>query len=334
MKQQIHTEDFQQLIIENAYPERFYSEEGITERIIVINESFGKSSLKEIFFDGVYISVGALNIFKPTILHTKADFETVAMHFCIEGSSHSRLQGSSKNFTTFGANQHNLIYMPYYEGKLELPEYADMKMLEINLTLEFFQRIASEDFPVFKSFFENIRSKSHGILGKHNRTITPRMQWLIKEIVECKQKGYLKRLFLEAKILELFMLQVEMFEEPQLQKQAFLKKKDVDKIVHAQHIILANINTPYTLLELSRQVGINDFKLKRGFKEVFGNTVFGYIHQIRMERAKEKLLQGEMNISEVADYTGYKNRTHFSAAFKKTFGFSPTELINCKGGIS
>ncbi|MFC0184839.1 helix-turn-helix domain-containing protein [Pseudarcicella hirudinis] len=224
--------------------------------------------------------------------------------------------------------------MPYYEGKLELPEYADMKMLEINLTLEFFQRIASEEFPVFKSFFENIRSKSHGILGKHNRTITPRMQWLIKEIVECKQKGYLKRLFLEAKILELFMLQVEMFEEPQLQKQAFIKKKDVDKIVHAQHIILANINTPYSLLELSRQVGINDFKLKRGFKEVFGNTVFGYIHQIRMERAKEKLLQGEMNISEVADYTGYKNRTHFSAAFKKTFGFSPTGLINCKGGIS
>ncbi|WP_256441273.1 helix-turn-helix transcriptional regulator [Chitinophaga sp. HK235] len=70
----------------------------------------------------------------------------------------------------------------------------------------------------------------------------------------------------------------------------------------------------------------NDFKLKKGFKEMFGNTVFGYMNQVRMEKAKLLLLEGKNSIADISFTVGYKNPQHFTAAFKKHFGYLPSEL--------
>ena len=65
----------------------------------------------------------------------------------------------------------------------------------------------------------------------------------------------------------------------------------VCRIHQAKDILIRQIDNPPSLLSLARQVGINDFKLKQGFRQVFGTTVFGYLHSHRMERAAQ-LLQG------------------------------------------
>ena len=75
--------------------------------------------------------------------------------------------------------------------------------------------------------------------------------------------------------------------------------------------------------ELSRIAGINEFKLKRGFKEVFGQTVFGYLNDERMDLAKSDLLEKQKSITEIAFELGFSSVQHFSNAFKKKFGVSP-----------
>ena len=81
---------------------------------------------------------------------------------------------------------------------------------------------------------------------------------------------------------------------------------------------------PHSLQSLSRAFCLNEFKLKKGFKELFGDTVFGYIHSLRMQHARSLILDEKMNINKVAGKVGYKNANHFSTAFKKQFGIAPS----------
>lgn len=73
-------------------------------------------------------------------------------------------------------------------------------------------------------------------------------------------------------------------------------------------------------------VGINQTKLKSGFKQLFGTTVFGYLTDIRMEKARLLILSEKKNVGEVADLVGYQHPHHFAAAFKRKFGYSPGKL--------
>ena len=79
---------------------------------------------------------------------------------------------------------------------------------------------------------------------------------------------------------------------------------------------------------MAQYVGTNEFTLKKGFKELFGTTVFNFWNDAKMAEAKKMLLNGSMNVSEVSDLVGYKNPRHFSAAFKRKYGMIPSTLKN------
>jgi AraC-like DNA-binding protein len=121
-------------------------------------------------------------------------------------------------------------------------------------------------------------------------------------------------------------LQIEQFEGHNCQTFCSLQKHDVEKIYEAKSFVERHLNEPCSLLELSRHVGINDFKLKKEFKEIFGTTVFGYLNDLRMEEARRMLSEENRTINEVAKFVGYKNQTHFTVAFKKKYGILPRYL--------
>ncbi len=160
-----------------------------------------------------------------------------------------------------------------------------------------------------------------------NMDITASMNMIISEMSNCKKQGALKRLFLEGKTLELLMLQVEQFESADQQRHpAGIQPGDVEKIHHARYLLEQHIDTPCSLTDLARQVQLNDFKLKKGFKEIFGTTVFGYLRDLRMQEARRMLRHTSKSINEIADYCGYEYVQHFSTAFKKKYGLTPSKL--------
>jgi AraC-like DNA-binding protein len=83
------------------------------------------------------------------------------------------------------------------------------------------------------------------------------------------------------------------------------------------------VENPPFLLELARQVGLNEKKLNLGFKQVFGTTVFDYLRTYRLEKAKQLLNEGKMNVTEVAFGVGYLHHSTFSRSFTRHFGISP-----------
>ncbi len=85
------------------------------------------------------------------------------------------------------------------------------------------------------------------------------------------------------------------------------------------------MNNPCSLIDLAHQVGTNDAYLKKHFKEVFGTTVFGYLHDAKMREARKMLLE-DKTVTEVAYHTGYRYVAHFTRAFKKYFGVTPNQV--------
>jgi AraC-like DNA-binding protein len=156
------------------------------------------------------------------------------------------------------------------------------------------------------------------------QTITPMMLLTLEQILNCPYQGRMKQLYLESKSIELLVLFLDqVIAEPMIVPSRIrLKPEDVERIHQAKHILTQQMDNPPSLITLARQVGLNDRKLKQGFRQVFNTTVFGYLHQYRIEQAQH-LLRQQHSIAAVATTVGYASPTAFNAAFRRMVGTSP-----------
>lgn len=154
------------------------------------------------------------------------------------------------------------------------------------------------------------------------KDLNAKAQSISKNILDSNQTPYIKRLLLEAGIVELLIKQHRPNETA---LHPVFSDTDKARLLEAKKIVEQNLKHPCSLIELSRKTGLNDFKLKKGFKAIFGNTVFGYLAERRMNLAY-KLLKDGHSVSEVAETVGYKNAHHFTAAFKKYFDMLPSKV--------
>ncbi len=102
---------------------------------------------------------------------------------------------------------------------------------------------------------------------------------------------------------------------------------DRDKVSKARDVLIQHIGEPITIKELSRKVAMNECYLKKGFKEMFGSTIFDFYQSQRMEHARYLLYEKGLSVTEVSQMLGYSSISHFSTAFKKHTGLKPCELL-------
>jgi AraC family transcriptional activator of pyochelin receptor len=135
-------------------------------------------------------------------------------------------------------------------------------------------------------------------------------------------------MFFFSKSIEMLVLQAESFNKLLYKKSLYIKNDyDKERILFARDYLIKHIERPPTLTQLSKIAGINEYKLKRGFKETFNQTAFEYLSDVRLETAKNDLLDKTKSITEIAFELGYSSLQHFSAAFKKKFGVAPSKVI-------
>lgn len=321
----LYASDLPELLLKKTYPEVFDSKDGgLTEHCYHLDNVLGTGSYKETYFEGVHIGYGDITLAKKTLIHFKTDFETVEMHFTLSG----RTAAISKDFSehiSFEPQQHNIIYVNGMNGKMEWME-RELKVFEVNLSPVFFRKYLPEDSLHFRQFKKAMDKGYSSLLCPSHNLINLQMHQIIRDIMDCERKGAFKKMFLEAKVIELLLLQMEQLSAGD-QSPSGLKKADIEKIYAVRDLILNNLTQPSSLIELSHKVGTNEFMLKKGFKALFGTTVFGFWNDAKMEEARKMLESQEMKINEVSDAIGYKNPQHFSAAFKRKFGVVPSSLM-------
>jgi AraC-like DNA-binding protein len=160
-------------------------------------------------------------------------------------------------------------------------------------------------------------------------TLSPNIHLVLQQILNCPYTGSIQQVYLEGKALELIALQsVHFLQFDRSNPHQSLKRSDVERIHQARAIVTQRLENPPSLLGLARAVGLNDCTLKRGFRQVFGTTVFSYIRQQRLMKARQLLQDTEMSVAEVTCLVGYTHPGHFAAAFKREFGVSPKVFQN------
>lgn len=297
----------------------------VTERRNKYSFPFGDAEIVEIAFSGIYIVYGDMLV-KQSRLRIKSfdEPDMVELHFALTGG------GIMENYLTnkrldIKANQHNIIYSPDFDGTAEFDTDGPHKFFEVNFERSRFIDLTSESSILLKNFAENIMNNRSVEISSENLPITLAMHSCINDIMNCHFTGGLKLLFLQSKCLELLALQAQAFEEAakKTERPALKSAYDKERIYYAREYLLANAKHPPCLTELARIAGINEFKLKHGFKEVFKNTVFGYLSDYKLMRAKELLADNSKDIKNISDELGYSSVQHFSNAFSKKFGISP-----------
>ncbi|MGJ3251633.1 MAG: helix-turn-helix transcriptional regulator [Elainellaceae cyanobacterium] len=235
------------------------------------------------------------------------------------------------------AGHHYLYYLP---DLVEFEEWYERETIQVVMIL--LQPAALSGFvaeaEVLPAPFQKVLESGHGEASSNSPleqlghrfhqpmgSITPAMTTLLHQILGCPHHGMLRQMYLESKALDLLTLQVGQWADGQSQsrQKRRLGPDDVERLHHARDILVRQMEAPPSLLKLAQQVGLNDCKLKRGFRQLFGTTVFGYLHQARLERSRQLLATGTMSVTEVAQTVGYSSLPSFSKAFRKQFGSSP-----------
>ncbi len=233
----------------------------------------------------------------------------------------------SKASLVTSARSGNITFLPEDENQATILFNRDVaySTFDIHLPFELLNQYAGESKSM-DIFLENMQKGRNCRLAQERIAISPAIFHTIWDMKNCRFEGLSRRIYLESKVYELIALLCERIDKRQTA--IGLSAGDQDRIREVAFLISNNIKKPFTILELARMAGMNQTKLKAGFKLIFGDTIFGYLQSIRMRRAKSYLLDTRLSIREIAQLVGYGNTSNFSIAFKKTYGYPPMVLRN------
>ncbi len=157
--------------------------------------------------------------------------------------------------------------------------------------------------------------------------MNPDMQQAVDKVFNTSYKEATRMMFLRSQVLELVSHFIALASEMTDKENNTIKTQDREKLYQAKDIIAQNLVSPPSLDELSRLIGLNSYKLKKNFKELFGVPVFKHLQNERLAKAHQLLSSGDFSIQEAAWQVGYESLSSFSTAFLKKFGFRPSEVI-------
>jgi AraC-like DNA-binding protein len=158
--------------------------------------------------------------------------------------------------------------------------------------------------------------------------ITPSMAIVLNQLMNFNLMPSIKALYFKAKAYELLSLYFNRSGDNNVEQCPFLvDEENVMKIRRAKDIVIAHMAEPPSLQELSTEIGLSLRKLKEGFKQIYGDSVYSFLFDYKTEFARKLLDSGEFNVNEVGLKVGYSTASHFIAAFKKKFGTTPKKYI-------
>jgi AraC family transcriptional regulator, transcriptional activator of the genes for pyochelin and ferripyochelin receptors len=323
MAYQLINKDDNSIVHQNSLTGKDFDVQEIKDEWLHIHLPDGEMKMKQWIFDGVRIGYSESSFSKPMTLDWQGDIEIVTMHYSLKGSMSIGL----KDVNTFalGNNQQNMSYGKEAAGFMKVDELK-IKAFMVQFNKEAFLRIAAGGTDALKYFADHVANGKTVTFSKNALPIDIPTQNAIDAVINCKFNDSLKRVFFLSKAMELMVLQADAHAKSLNKNSTHIKSDyDRDRIIFARDYMLQHIDTPPTIAELSKIAGINEFKLKKGYKEIFGSTIFGHLADARFQLAQDALSERKKSVSEIAFELGYSSVQHFSIAFKKKFGITPKQ---------
>ena len=277
-------------------------------------------------FDGIRIG-HAVSHFNTLTSFTAAGSasDVVRLHIGLKGNYSFHYKQLDTDFHLIGGH-HNIFYSKDFDMTVE-NRTLTLETFGVQFPREAFLRFTQNSTDLLKRFAENLEAGRSTILADQWGAVDPAIQQAVYQIVNNPYKGDLQQLFLLSKSIELLVLCAESCRLTLEKKETLITSPtDKEKILAVRDLINEKLDCPPNLSTISRTVGLNEYKLKRGFKEVFNTTVFGYLSEQRLLLARQYLLDTGRTAAEIGYQLGYSTPQHFNNAFKKRFGTPPAEV--------
>jgi len=274
--------------------------------------------------DDIFLIKADLNIKNSMNLISNSHINGMMLCYNIKGKSHHKSKISSFQKSTLP--NYNYATIIKDEQSISSAQEGELKKIVLIIKKNFIEKVFNDSFikeDILSSLQKNICHK----LLFYKKT-SAQINLLINEISSSPFEGNLNEIFIQSKVLELIYLETKnMIDNDTKNKAIKLDDYDIEAIKRAKEILIENLQETPSILELSKMVRINDFKLKSGFKKVFGTTPHNLVLGYKMDLAKKLLIESDMNVSEISKLVGYKHAANFTTAFMRKFHTKPIDLM-------
>ncbi|RZN84587.1 MAG: AraC family transcriptional regulator [Winogradskyella sp.] len=291
-----------------------------------------KSNLKSIAessFDETYLESGFFVLSYKNdneaieVVERRIDSSYIQFHFCTKGEATFVF-----NQGTYRLPIHQDTSLLLYNPQRDLPIHLEVQpncwLVSLVISLEKFHGLFSQDASYVTFLSDDNRDKKYYKDG----VISPSMAVVLNQLLSFNLNTSIKSLYFKGKAYEMLSLFFNRSEDANIEQCPFLvDDENVAKLKKAKDIIIAQMSEPPTLQELADTIGLSLKKLKEGFKQIYGDSVFSFLFDYKMEVARKLLESGDYNVNEVGLKVGYSTASHFIAAFKKKYGTTPKKYI-------
>jgi AraC-like DNA-binding protein len=317
----INPDDLQQVEINKKDANKSQNPEIIETKAHFNDHALGDVACSVTSIPNITLFHGAIHLNKAMKIKTLASPNSLNICIMLGGNIETSFY-DFKNLQLFN-NSHNAIYLVDSEGEHILPK-GNNKLFHINIQAEHFLHKFSSEDRITEMFKNSINKNVASVASLQPEEISPEMRSIINSLVNNPYKDGLKKMFLEIKAFELLILQFLQFGDQD--KTTLLTKKEKQVASEVRMLLEGDLFHPWTLDELAQKTGSNIQTVKKSFKGLFNINVFNFYQQLRMNYSRHLLLDLDLTVAEVSDMLGYSHQNHFSIAFKKYFGFPPSEL--------
>ncbi|RSK41441.1 helix-turn-helix transcriptional regulator [Mangrovimonas spongiae] len=287
-------------------------------------KNVAKGSFSEVKIDEDFIVLTYQNENELVeVLERDIDSSFIQFHFCLKGSCKFVF-----NQGNYGLNIEDekslLLYNPQRDLPIHINSNPHTWLVSVLISIKKFHSLFSQEADYITFLSDDNKDKKYYKDGK----ITPSMAIVLTQLIHYNLNSSIKNLYFNGKAYELLSLYFHRNEEANVEQCPFLvDETNVIKIRKAKDIIISRMAEPPTLQELADEIGLSLKKLKEGFKEIYGDSVFSFLFDYKMEYARKLLESGDHNVNEVGLKVGYSTASHFIAAFKKKYGTTPKKYV-------
>ena len=287
-------------------------------------KNVAEGSFKEVLIeDGFYV----LKIQNDTPhiqkVSREIDSSFIQFHFCLKGNA--KFVFNDGRYALEVSEQNSLLL---YNTQMDLPLNLDLNsnswLVSVVMTIRKFHSLFSKEASYIPFLSEENKDKKYYT----QEGVSPAIAVVLSQMMNYNLHPSIKELYIKGKVYELISLYFNKGSEADIEQCPFLVDEDnVRRIRKAKEIMINRMAEPPTLKELSDEIGLSLKKLKEGFKQIYGDSVFSFLFDYKMEYARKMLETGQHNVNEVGLKVGYSTSSHFIAAFKKKYGTTPKKYL-------
>jgi AraC-like DNA-binding protein len=257
------------------------------------------------------------------LLEKDIDSSFIQFHFCLKGQCKFVFNNGTYDLNIPEENS-LLLYNPQRDLPIHLEADPNTWVVSVLISIKKFHGLFSHEADYITFLSDGNQHKKYYTDGH----ISPSTAIVLNQLINYNLNSTIKSLYFKGKVYELLSLYFNRGEDANVEQCPFLMdESNVVKIRQAKDIMIDRILEPPTLTALASEIDLSLKKLKEGFKQIYGTTVFGFLFDYKMEVARKLLESGTHNVNEVGLKVGYSTASHFISAFKTQYGTTPKKYI-------